>query len=430
MIEEIDYKAIAHWFSTGFFENKNKYFFKNSNYSTDIGPSIKWHYNPRNITFKNALNEFGDLFESIIKKNIKGKRIVLPLSGGLDSRTIAAALKNKKNIVSYSYEFKNGISEIKYAQRIAEVCKWEFHPFIITEGYLWGKIDELSKKNNCRIEFTHPRQMAFLNKISNFGDILLSGSNGDVLFESFSLKNNLSINKQTDFLRKLFFKNSGEELASELWSYWRLDGNFNNAMNKILNDLIINTKIDNISNKMKAIKIESYSKNWTNIGLDLFSSFIKTYAPYHDDEMCEFICSIPEEYLSERKIQIEYLKLKSPELAKIAWQDYDLNLFNYKKFNTYYFPKRVFNILKRTTQYKILSKPKPIQRNWELQFLGKKNEEKLEVWLFETSQLNHLIPEKIVSKYYTKFKKVDPIKYSHTVSMLLTLSVWCKENIK
>ena len=429
-MKEIDYKAIAHWLATGFFENKNKSFFKNSNFSNYIGPDLKLHHNPRKITFEKALNEFGDLFESLIKKNIKGKRIVLPLSGGLDSRTIAAALKNKKNIVSYSYEFKNGISEIKYAQRIAEVCKWEFHPLIIKEGYLWDTIDELSKRNNCRTEFTHPRQMAFLNKISNFGDILLSGSNGDLLFESFSLKNNLNNNEQIAFLRKLFFKNSGEELASELWSYWKLDGNFNNSMNEILSDLIINTKIDNISNKMRAIKIESYVKNWTNINLDLYSTFIKTYAPYHDDEMNEFICSLPEEYLNGRKIQIEYLKLKSPELAKISWQDYDLNLYNYKKFNTYYFPKRIYNILKRTIQYKILRKEKPIQRNWELQFLSKKNAEKLEGWLFETPQLNYLIPEKIVLKYYMKFKKVNSVEYSHSVSMLLTLSLWCKENIK
>ena len=67
-----------------------------------------------------------------------------------------------------------------------------------------------------------------------------------------------------------------------------------------------------------------------------------------------------------------------------------------------------------------------IQRNWELQFLGQENERYLEQWLFETPELNKLVPRHFVDEFYHRFKKVDPVKYSHPVSMLLTLAVWCK----
>ena len=67
-----------------------------------------------------------------------------------------------------------------------------------------------------------------------------------------------------------------------------------------------------------------------------------------------------------------------------------------------------------------------IQRNWELQFLGYENDQNLKHWIFETPELYELVPRKIVNDYYHRFKKVDPVKYSHPVSMLLTLAVWCK----
>ena len=48
--------------------------------------------------------------------------------------------------------------------------------------------------------------------------------------------------------------------------------------------------------------------------------------------MCNFVCTIPEKFLKNRKIQIEYIKRKAPDLAKIKWQKYDLDLYNYKKY--------------------------------------------------------------------------------------------------
>ena len=70
--------------------------------------------------------------------------------------------------------------------------------------------------------------------------------------------------------------------------------------------------------------------------------------------------------------------------------------------------------------------PPVTQRNWELQFLGLENERYLKRWIFETPELDELVPKQIIQDFYYRFKKVDPVKYSHPVSMLLTLAVWCK----
>ena len=73
-------------------------------------PWFNWHYSPRQISFEQALEEFTSLFESIIEEQVKSQKIILPLSGGLDSRTQAAALRYlNKDVFAYSYSFKNGI---------------------------------------------------------------------------------------------------------------------------------------------------------------------------------------------------------------------------------------------------------------------------------------------------------------------------------
>ena len=62
-------------------------------------------------------------------------------------------------------------------------------------------------------------------------------------------------------------------------------------------------------------------------------------------------------------------------------------------------------------------------RNWELQFLGENNLLQLKNNLMKRSKYNKLIPKKIIRDYLEKFE-VDPVKYAHPVSMLLTLAIF------
>lgn len=92
----------------------------------------------------------------------ENKKVILALSGGLDSRTQACGLHHVgANVNSYSYSFSGGHDETKYSEKIAKVCDFPFHNWKIPNGYLWNKIEDLAKINGCYSDFTHPRQMAF-----------------------------------------------------------------------------------------------------------------------------------------------------------------------------------------------------------------------------------------------------------------------------
>ena len=141
--------------------------------------------------------------------------------------------------------------------------------------------------------------------------------------------------------------------------------------------------------------------------------------------MCKFICTVPETYLAERKIQIEYIKLNCPEAAKLSWQKYNpLNLYQYQNFNRpHYLFVRAFKKINRVFQQFLSESPVHITRNWELQFLGVQNSTNLKKKLLTKNKFNQFIPHHIIKNYLNKFQ-VNPVKYAHSLSMILTLAVF------
>jgi len=436
----LNYEAICVFTAIGFFLDEDTYFKDEVclqpatvNTIDEDGFLIKsesyfqWHYSPRDISFNEALSEFSELFESIVDKQTEDKKVILPLSGGLDSRTQAAALNYlNKDVEVYSYSFKNGYNEAKISKQIADACNFPFKAFKITKGYLWDKIEELSKINGCYAEFTHARQMAVVYALKSKGDLFSLGHWGDVLFDATTNKQ-LSEEEEVSLILKKIVKPGGLQLAKALWESWNLEGNFELYLRDRVKGLLSQINIENSSAKIRAFKSMYWAPRWTTANLSIFESEHPITLPYYDNEMCEFICTIPEDYLADRKLQIAYVKKRNKKLSKIVWQEqkpFNLNNFNFNK-SPYNLPYRISNKVYRTLK-SIIGKPY-VQRNWELQFLGEKNAENLESYICNEG-FYELVSKQIVNDVYDSFKEVDNVKFSHPLSMLLTLSLWQKNN--
>lgn len=438
---KLDYRAICVFAATGFFLDDDSYFEKQKvlkpgfEYEIDeVNQKIisekqyfNWHYKPVERPLNQIVNEFSTLFETIIEEQVGSKKVILPLSGGLDSRSQAAALWHlKKEVNAYSYSFENGHDETKYAQKIAKVCGFPLQKWKIPYQYLWNKIDKLSSINGCYSEFTHPRQMAFVDEYSKMGEVFSLGHWGDVLFDDMGVPDNLSNEEQLKILVKKVVKKGGLELANFLWNSWQIEGNFEDHLYKKIENLLEKIDIKNSANaQIRAFKSLHWAPRWTSTNLSVFESVRPISVPYYDNRMCEFICSVPEKYLAGRQIQIEYLKMRMPELAKITWQDHrPFNLYNYK-WNRFPFnlPYRMYSKLMRKFAVKNL-----IQRNWELQFVGQENDAELKKHLFENEKFNQIVDTNLVQEFYQMFKEKDAVFYSHSVSMLLTISMFSNLN--
>lgn len=437
-VNDYNYKAICTFAATGFFLAKDTYYQDQialqpaTSYESDAqgnvcseSPWWRWHYSPRDISLKQATEEFAHLFERITQEQVGDKQVILPLSGGLDSRTQAAALRNHPNVRAFSYEFPNGIPETRFARSIAQAMGFDFEALTIPAGYLWGKIAQLSQINSCYAEFTHPRQMAFIDKYPAMGDVFYLGHWGDVLFDDMGVPDELPFEQQVEVVLKKVVKKGGLELGSALWQTWGLEGNFQDYLRGRIETLLSNIAIENANARIRAFKSMYWAPRWTSTNLQIFAATRPMALPYYHDEICQFICTVPERWLAGRQIQIEYLKMKAPELARIPWQDHrPFNLYHYHWDKMpWNLPYRIWDKTKRTLQQ--ASGKKLIQRNWEIQFLGEENEKQLEQYVFHNKAFAEFISPELVRDFYTKFKTGDAVRYSHPMSMLLTLAVWC-----
>jgi hypothetical protein len=388
--------------------------------------TFQWHYSPRDITFEETLEEYIGLITKITKDQVGDSSVILPLSGGLDSRSQALVFKNMNNSVhAFSYAFQDGYPEHHIAKKIAANCGFSFENFIIKKGYLWDSIENLSRLNGCYSEFTHPRQMAVLDDLKLMKGVFSLGHWGDVLFDRGVPEGTREADVMT-FLFKKMVKPKGLELADKLWQVWGLEGDFKSYLQSRIETGLNAIKIDNLSAKVRAFKTSQWAHRWTTTNLSVFEAAHPITMPYYDNRMCEFICGIPEDYLEDRRLQIAHIK-SDTSLANITWQaqnPFNLNNYGYNK-SPFNLPFRILNKTKRIKQ-SLLGHPY-VQRNWELQFLGADNVKQLEGYLFEEN-FNKWIPKALIKDFYYNFNHVNPVASSHAISMLLTLSLWHKQN--
>lgn len=438
---EIDYKAICVFAATGFFLDTDTYYLDQKALQPATKYTIseddqtilaeekyfKWHHSPVERSFEQIVNEFALLFESIIEEQVADRKVILPLSGGLDSRTQAAALHYlKKEVHSYSYEFENGLNETYFAKKIAKTCQFPFEEWIIPKGYLWNSIEKIATINQCYTEFTHPRQAAVLDNFSKMGDVFCLGHWGDVLFDDMNVDDNLVLEEQVNLMFKKVLKKGGLLLGKKLWNSWGIQGDFETYLKERIENLLREINITESANaQIRAFKSLYWAPRWTNVNLSIFESSKPITLPYFDNRMCEFICSVPEKYLAGRQIQIAYLKMRNPQLAKIAWQDHrPFNLYNYhwNKF-PWNFPYRLYKKIDR----EFITKNKVVN-NYENQFKGFDNDYNLKFWLFQNKDFQNFIDPILVESMYEKFLGKNELKYSHPISTLLTLSLFSKIN--
>ncbi len=436
-IQAIDYQAICVFLATGFFFDDDTYYkdecclLPARDYQLDAKGFLKsskvnfeWHYTPRNISFDSVLEEYKALLQTIVKEQIGNQNVILPLSGGLDSRSQALVLKNLENPVqAYSYYFKGGYPEHKISEQIAHECGFSFKNFQIENGYLWNCIDELAHINKCYSEFTHPRQMAVLPELKKMNGVFSLGHWGDVLFDR-GVPEGTKENDIIPLLFKKMIRPDGFKLAEQLWGHWELNGNFRDYLISRIETSLSKIKIENLSAKVRAFKTSQWAHRWTTSNLSVFEAAHPITLPYYDDRMCQFICTVPEAYLADRKLQIAHLK-QDKGLSNITWhaqKPFNINNYHFNR-SPFNLPYRVYSKLKRTANG-LVGNPY-VQRNFELQFLGEQNDKELQKRIFDKT-FNQFIPKKIVEQCYSNFKGADYVNNAHALSMLLTLSLWSK----
>jgi len=412
-IESVDTDAIKKFVKYGFFTNDTTYFTNckifspATHYVFDkdlklINQEVYWNfkYSPEKVTMKQVVARYDKVLTEVMNDLILDESIVLPISGGLDSRnTVAIATKINENLKSYSYGLYADNPETRISNKIANTRKLNFKSEIIS-NYLFDRKDDIIDAVEGFQYIDGTRQVQMSEWLSNNSKNVIAAHWGDVWNDWMEVtESDVDLN---NFLDKKFAKRGYQKV----FKYFGWD---ESELNKPFEKQIIDFDSRANGDKdfcIKMIKTFQWSHRWTMASIRAYQLGSFPRLPFYDNRIVDFFMTIPLDIVKDRNLQIEYLKEYHPDLAKIVWQEYGRNLFNYKGFNNRHIIFRVYKKIRSLFTGKV------ILRNWEVFYLGSENEKRLREIFKEDSRAIELLND-----FYANPDGAN----GYSISVLLTL---------
>lgn len=171
-----------------------------------------------NKTYNDLKNDFHTIFSNVIEKNIKNtpadKKIVIPISGGLDSRAILAAALEfvpKSRIRTYTFGIK-GSYDFEIGKEVAK--KADVHHDAIELNSLrftQKEMLEIAKRCDFQTYLFHHPPLKILEDLIGDG-VVFSGYLGDLIFGSYADKNNIEATEVKNwYIKEKYYSNYFKE---------------------------------------------------------------------------------------------------------------------------------------------------------------------------------------------------------------------------
>lgn len=291
-------------------------------------------YSKNNLTPSDVLKEGVAIADNAFRKifnSIGDRRIVIPLSGGYDSRWIACMCKRfgKKNVLCYTYGFK-GSWEVTVSEKVAKELNFEWH-FV---EYTYQMRNDLYRDleyykylifaQNLNT-LSHPQDYIAIRellnkKIINAEDVIFPGHSGEILGgdqipysllnKNFSVAELLYKHYGIDNLKKKYRNKVLDSFSSELKE---LNSKFNNDL---ACDLYNNWNIQSRQSNFIINSVRIY---------DFFN--IDWRIPLWEDELTKFWLSIMWKYKTSQDLYNKFLFITYFEPMNVAYykSDYTAN---------------------------------------------------------------------------------------------------------
>jgi hypothetical protein len=443
----------------------------------------EWHHgSDQSRSYDDTVAEFGSVFELVMsdllrhnpesKKQKVESRIAIPISGGLDSRSTVAALpglrdqltkgpsvigdlssvlspQSSDDLWAYSYGYSDDSVETRISRQIAEARSLPFTSFTI-KPYLFDRIDLIRGAVEGFQDITQCRQAFIADELGRNADYVIAAHWGDVWLDDMGItsqKQKAEVRRERPDGREQGTGNWGQGDGGE-WTEdqivahtlkkmakrgrgWLLDNlclpNLNQEKpDEILHQFVAEgmgklSRIEDADFRVKAFKTDQWSFRWTLSSIRMFQAAAFPRLPFYDIRLADFFCTVPSDFVSGRRLQIDYLKRFAPDLARIEWQARGANLYRCQNHDIWQWPYRAVKKAAR-----LLTGKKIIERNWEVQFGGEQGQKGLSHWLLRPGlRLHDLVPRAKIEQLLRDFR-ADPLKdgRGYTVSMLLTFSAF------
>lgn len=330
--------------------------------------------------------ELDKIFNAVFKRLIiylNGRKAVIPLSGGQDSRLLAYYLKknNYKNIIAFTYGNKSG-GEVEVSKKVAEFLDI---PWYFVE-YTQKNCQKYYNKNQDKLFDYHGRGNAIPliqdltaisvlleNGIIDQDCVIVPGFSLDFLVGNHTpLEFSSGENVETSIIRDLIYANNYNLNSSS-------NEIFNSELQKIMNMNFNNEKISSLkaSEKYEQYDLFERQAKFINNNIRTYDYFgLSWYLPFWDTELMSFFQKLPIKDKYERAFFKKFVEFKYNNLMNFApvyvpeknsfngmfkvikkikylfynYHNHRLNLYYHFKFHVY-FKNVLFHRIFRTDYY-------------------------------------------------------------------------------
>ncbi len=316
------------------------------------------------------LDEFDEIWSRTIATQLNGRRAVMPLSGGLDSRTLFAAATQRSGLVTtpvrtLTYGYSRSSVEIRISQQVAAARGQHAAEYVI-EPYLLDRIDEVLDTVEGFGGLSFTRQAGVSDELSHLGDHVVGGHWGDVWFDTSLTSPPGDGPVDLVAAAHLRFAKRGRE--------WLLDNvcapHLDDDPETVLRDLLRAElgRVPDLSDPdmtLKALKTEQWSFRWTLPSVRAYQLGVPTLLPFYANDVVDYFLRVPSTRLPGRRLQTAYLRRHHPDLAAITWQDTGMSLYERRWEPAVALGRRAV-----AKAVRVALRRKAIERNWEIQYLG------------------------------------------------------------
>lgn len=260
------------------------------------------------------VNVFNRLIESTVKQ---GLQIVVPLSGGLDSRIIVAMLKRLDidNVICYSYGKKND-PELKISKKIAESLGYKWY-FVEYTDDKWNKcfqsmdFEYFEEYGSNLSSLYHIQDLLAVMELKEKGflpenAVFIPGHSGDMLAGSHIPAGHLNNSRGhtfESFINEIFKKHY------DLWDY-RNDSSLKAHFEDNIKRCVGNMEINDAESCANAIELFNFQERQGKFIVNSIRNYelfgYEWRIPLWDSELIDFFLMIPIKYRVRQEIYKNY----------------------------------------------------------------------------------------------------------------------------
>lgn len=381
-----------------------------------------WTHDRADRTDDQLVEEFSEVWSATLARQVRGRCAIVPLSGGLDSRTILAALTASTHdpLTSlpriYSYGYSRSSVELRVARRVARARGLDLLELVVPP-YLLDRIDDVVGSVEGFAGLSVPRQIGVSEAIAPLGDLIVGGHLGDLWFDAPDVPV-ASSTKPGLLVEPAFaaFAKRGREWLLDRLCAPRLGRDPGSLLRELLRaELERLPDLGDPRVQLRALKTDQWSFRWTLAGTRGYHLARATLLPFYGNDLIDFFLRVPPDRVVGRRLQVAYLLRHHPDLAGVPWQATGLPLRPVLSDRVRAVGDRLVRKAVRTVGRRPL-----IERNWEVQYLGHDNLPRLVERLSDPEAAFGLGPELL-----DLLRHPGP-REGYAVDVALTLDALCR----